>query len=176
MQDSSRRAARRFPVLSRAFRAAALAPILLVASMAAADSTGGSSPPPSKDYYLGEENKLEISVNIWGEVGTPGSYRVSDDADLVELISMAGGPTEFAGLGHIKVTRTAGNGKTLFEIDLEKYLQGDSGAPPLTLMPGDTIQVPRNARHAWKSAIQTLSDIAVVVTLYVLVEERHNYW
>jgi len=131
---------------------------------------------PSREYYMGEENKLEITVNVWGEVTKPGSYRVPDDTDLVELISLAGGPTDYANRKGIKITRSDGDGQALIEVNLLEYLDGESRASPPVLMPGDTVRVPRNAKHTWRSAIQVLSDLAVIATLYVLIVDRNRHW
>ena len=47
-------------------------------------------------YQIGPDEKLLIRVHIFGEVQKPGEYLVPDDTDLLELISKAGGPTEFS--------------------------------------------------------------------------------
>jgi len=127
---------------------------------------------PVREYHLGEENKLEIKVNVWGEVSVPGAYRVPDNTNLVELISLAGGPTDYANLGKVKITRLSGDGEKMIKVNLHDYLDGESNVTPIVLLPGDTIRVPRNAKHAWRSAIQVLSDVAVIATLYVLIHDR----
>ncbi|MDZ7724663.1 MAG: SLBB domain-containing protein [candidate division KSB1 bacterium] len=57
------------------------------------------------EYLLGSEEKLEMQVHIWGEVRNPGEYRVSYDTDMIELISIAGGPTKDASLNNVQLTR-----------------------------------------------------------------------
>ena len=57
------------------------------------------------EYLLGSEEKLEMQVHIWGEVRNPGEYRVSYDTDMIELISIAGGPTKDANLNNVQLTR-----------------------------------------------------------------------
>lgn len=59
----------------------------------------------SSDYLLGQEQRLEMVVHIWGEVKAPGEYRVNYDTDIIELISKAGGPTQYANLGDVRITR-----------------------------------------------------------------------
>ena len=59
----------------------------------------------SSQYILGTEEKLEMIVHIWGEVKSPGEYRVSYDTNVLELISKAGGPTSFANLSKVRLTR-----------------------------------------------------------------------
>ena len=59
------------------------------------------------DYILGDERQLEMVVAIWGEVKNPGEHRVSYNTNLVELISIAGGPTRSAKLAKVQLTRQA---------------------------------------------------------------------
>ncbi|MBN2001371.1 SLBB domain-containing protein [candidate division KSB1 bacterium] len=58
-------------------------------------------------YLVGEQQKLEMVVHIWGEVMKPGEYRVPYDTNVLELISKAGGPTEYANLSKVRLTREA---------------------------------------------------------------------
>lgn len=56
-------------------------------------------------YLMGNELKFEMIVHIWGEVRSPGEYRVKEHTSLLELMSKAGGPTEFSSLSHIRIRR-----------------------------------------------------------------------
>jgi len=58
-----------------------------------------------EQYLTGNEKKIEMIVHIWGEVKNPGEYRVSDDTNVLELISKAGGPTEYSNLKNVTLTR-----------------------------------------------------------------------
>ncbi|MBM4162658.1 MAG: hypothetical protein FJ217_16365 [Ignavibacteria bacterium] len=44
-------------------------------------------------------------VNIWGFVQKPGRYEVPSSTDLIQLISYAGGPVQYAKLDEVKLTR-----------------------------------------------------------------------
>jgi hypothetical protein len=59
----------------------------------------------SSEYILGTEEKLEMIVHIWGEVKSPGEYRVPYDTNVLELISKAGGPSAYANLSKVRLTR-----------------------------------------------------------------------
>ncbi len=61
----------------------------------------------ASDYILGDEEQLEMVVAIWGEVQNPGKHRVPYNTNLIELISIAGGPTKTARLGNVQLTRQA---------------------------------------------------------------------
>ena len=56
-------------------------------------------------YLIGDQEKLEMIVHIWGEVAKPGEYRVPDNTNVLELISKAGGPTQFSNLKQVILTR-----------------------------------------------------------------------
>lgn len=75
------------------------------------------------EYLLGTEERLEMVVAIWGEVKTPGEYRVPYNTNVVELISIAGGPTANARLSDVLVTGKAAQWTTRPDA-LESVVQG----------------------------------------------------
>jgi hypothetical protein len=118
------------------------------------------------------DEELLVPVNIWGEVRAPGYYDVPDGTDVARLISYAGGPTEFASLKGVKLTRPASGREDAVNIDY--YLDtGDVAGVPV-LQPGDTVYVPRNTKYAWREFIKVVSELAVIagtVILYIKVAE-----
>ena len=70
-------------------------------------STPAQETSQNSDYILGDEEQLEMIVAIWGEVKNPGEHRVPYNTNLVELISVAGGPTRSAKLSKVQLTRQA---------------------------------------------------------------------
>ena len=46
-----------------------------------------------------------MKVHVWGEVVKPGEYQVSYDTNVLELISKSGGPSTYADLSKVSVTR-----------------------------------------------------------------------
>ena len=137
-----------------------------------------------EDVYVQDESqRLQILVHIMGEVKEPGEYLVSDNTDVLQLISKAGGPTEFGNLSGVRIRRLqppmplhdalgASNGDALSErllrADLTAYLNAKSNAPPPVLQPGDVVTVPSNSWRAWRRAFSMVRDIAVVVSVYLL--------
>ncbi len=92
-------------------------------------------------YIFGTEQQLEMIVHVFGEVRKPGEYRVPNDTNILELISKAGGPTQFSKFNKIRLTHVnydffkSKNGlssdsddkgklksKRIATINLEKYL------------------------------------------------------
>src|SRR5262245_62577333 len=71
-------------------------------------------------YLPGEHQGLEMMVHIIGEVQKPGEYRVPDQTDLLQLLSKAGGPTQFSRLSAVSVRRMSGG----------RLAAAAGGAPP----------------------------------------------
>jgi protein involved in polysaccharide export with SLBB domain len=140
-------------------------------------------------YQIGPDERLLITVHIWGEVRKPGEYLVPDDTDLLELISKAGGPTEFSNLSNIKITRGLSEtvnlkqtsnekiganvsekldfknyNKQVIKIDLKKILDKEKYQKTVPILrPGDVVSVGRNTWFAWQAVIRVASQIAIIV-------------
>jgi hypothetical protein len=147
---------------------------------------------PKENYLIGEEKNLEIIVHIWGEVRQPGEKRVSDGTNILELISKAGGPTEFSNLSKVLLfsnqklhlspeEQTAlNNNQDKFilkdldkldqtgkvEIDINKYLNNGKGQYLPRLLPGDVVHVKRNVWHKWQTIIRVASQIAIIAQVW----------
>ena len=113
------------------------------------------------------DEELLVPVSVWGEVTRPGYYNVPDGSDVARLLSYAGGPTEFANLSRVKLTRPDGGASA---VDIKQYIDtGDVVAVPV-LKPGDTVYVYRNEKYAWREFVKVMSELAVVagtVLLYI---------
>jgi len=146
-------------------------------------TAGGASGQDRKDYILSETKRLEIIVHILGEVTRPGEYVVADDTNVLELLSKAGGPSEFANLGSVTLKRESSprgtnggsrNGRVM-KIDISDYLEHDKSMPLPTLEPGDVVTVPRNSFSKWKTVFSMARDVSVVASLYFLyLREKRN--
>jgi len=140
-------------------------------------------------YQIGPDERLLITVHVWGEVRIPGEYLVPDDTDILGLISKAGGPTEYSNLSNVKITRgltelvnikhsarkMAGTdssknlhyneyNKQVIKVDLKKLLDKEKYLMMTpTLKPGDVVRVGRNTWFTWQAVIRVVSQIAIVV-------------
>ncbi len=81
----------------------------------------------------------EIRVFVQGEVYEPGAYLVPSLSSLINVLSLAGGPTAAGSYRDIRVMR---GGKEVFHFDLYPYRAEGLGNPNVTLQSGDTIFVP----------------------------------
>ena len=124
-----------------------------------------------EDYEIGPGSKLEFKVNIWGQVKAPGKYNVEDGTNLLELISSAGGPTDYANLKRVRVTRTSGQEEKVIRYDLHEFLKNPGGTEMIDLMPNDTVYIPKNSKAAWREFIKFLSEVALIINTVLLTQK-----
>jgi len=105
-------------------------------------------------------------VNVWGYVQKPGRYEVPSSTDLIQLISYAGGPTEYADMQEVQLTRTVRVDK---KITKKKYLLNIENLESindddLRLHPGDTIFIDSTGWVGTRDALIIVTAVAFVVT------------
>ena len=138
-----------------------------------------------QDKYIWTEEqraKLQIIVHIWGEVKQPGQYVVPDGTNVLELISLAGGPNEYSNLSKVKLTRIyfpldgefsgneglnntnliQENEKEIYTINLKRHLKHKEHENIYTLKPGDVVKINRNFWYSFQIFIQTVYQIAII--------------
>ncbi len=119
-------------------------------------------------YNVMRGGEIQIDVNLWGFVGSPGHYRVPGSTSLVELLSFAGGPTAQARLVDIRIVHADTAAEKRVEMyNLESYRDnGDLSQNPL-LEPGDTIIVSGRALDVFFQAIGVITNIMVIITALI---------
>ena len=143
--------------------------------------TSASLAQVREDYSLGAGNRLEMVVHIMGEVQKPGKYLVRDDTNLIELLSEAGGPTEYSNLSNVTITHMEPalpangqggtdhiQGKRIIRYNVKKYLREERAAAAPILEPGDVILVPKNKWSTWRNVATVARDISVIASAYFL--------
>jgi polysaccharide export outer membrane protein len=81
-------------------------------------------------------------VFITGEVTTPNAYPLSRELTVMQLITLAGGLTEFANKKNITVLRTENGKQHTFKFNYQDVSKGKNLAQNIVLKPGDTVVVP----------------------------------
>ena len=81
-------------------------------------------------------------VFITGQVGKPGEYQLLAPMTVLQMIAVAGGPSEYAKKSEILVVRTDGGKSTSHQFDYEEISKGKKLQQNILLKPGDTIIVP----------------------------------
>jgi hypothetical protein len=110
--------------------------------------------------------QLQVVVHIWGEVREPGEYHVPAGTNILELISKAGGPTEYANLGKVKVTHNSAGSERAFKVNLNRFLDKENYQAVLELQKGDVVRVSRNGWSRWRTAIRVVADVAIIANVY----------
>lgn len=86
-------------------------------------------------------------INSWrvylqGEVRSPGVYPLRSQTRISQAIAMAGGFTEFAKKGKIRVVRKTRGSTEFIDVNYNNILSNKSVHDDIYLKPGDTIIVP----------------------------------
>lgn len=114
-----------------------------------------------------ETDEVLMSVHVWGEVRSPGTYLVPVESDLIAGISAAGGPTSVARLSDVRIVYDDSEVK----YDLGHFLEG-RGDPVPELQPGATIYLNTRGFEWWKEAIDFSYKIIIAVNLIWIMSER----
>ena len=107
------------------------------------------------DQYRNSVPRVTVSVKnpsgltfaVAGKVRSPGSFTPGHYVNVLEAISVAGGPTEFADLGKVKLFRKQGNQVIVIDVKLDTAMKGSASRADLEgavveLQSGDTVVVP----------------------------------
>ncbi len=166
--------------------------IFLTFTVSSQENTEQQRQIPKENYLIGEDKNLEIIVHVWGEVRQPGEKRVLDGTNILELISKAGGPTEYSNLSKVLLfsnqklhlspgEKAAFNNKQdkfilkdldklyqtgKVEIDIKNYLDKGKSQYLPRLLPGDVVHVNRNVWHKWQTFIRVASQIALIAQVW----------
>lgn len=111
--------------------------------------------PPAFKYY------------VWGQVRSPGAYRLSTHPDIWELLSAAGGPTEQADMSRLVLISAVSQQRR--RLNLKELLDSGSG---ILLSPGDVVLVPRSFWYTLRDQLAIASSVAVFVNLYFTIARR----
>lgn len=120
----------------------------------------------STNYYFARPNDLTIIVNVVGFVQRPGRYEIASTIDLINLISLAGGPSPDGALDKVTITRIMKQGEKVLRkdlhFDLENYkMMNDDD---LVLSPGDVVNIDRTAWSSFRDGFGVVVSGAIIVT------------
>ncbi len=125
----------------------------------------------TSNYYFAKPNELTIVVNVMGFVQRPGRYEISSTIDLINLLSLAGGPVPDGSLGGVKVTRLVNTSDRVerkeIRIDLDELSRVSN--EQLQLHPGDVIEIERTGWATVRDIFTVVGYAAVLTTTIVTV-------
>jgi polysaccharide biosynthesis/export protein len=107
-----------------------------------------------KEQYRGQVPQVTVSVvspaglqfSIMGRVKSPGTFTPGRYVNVVEALTLAGGPNEFANLDNVVIIRKSGEQLRSIRVKMSRLLRGGISAADqsnnITIQPGDVIIVP----------------------------------
>lgn len=87
-------------------------------------------------------NESSHRVYITGRVANPGQYPLNKDLTVLEALTLAGGPTEWADSNDIIIVRRVGGEVKRISFQYKKVVSGKKLEQNIYLQPNDTIIVP----------------------------------
>lgn len=95
---------------------------------------------PSVTVVVKQINSLKVFIT--GQVANPGTFPLTGPRTVMQLISLAGGVTEYADKKRITVLRLENGRQQVFKFNYNDVAKGKNLAQNIVLKPGDTVVVP----------------------------------
>lgn len=111
-----------------------------------------------------------VRVSVLGEVRAPALYPVDPGISLIQLLTIAGGPTPNANLRRTRVVREG----RVFEVDLESALTG-SASGRVVLYSNDVVVVPKKTgftRETLQFVLGITTTALSIATLIITVKRK----
>ncbi len=125
-------------------------------------------------YDYSDPTNVNIKVSVWGFVRYPGKYVVPIDTDVLDLLSYAGGPTDYAHLDDLRLYRILPDStQQMIKFDVDAIWWGDSLTTEKVnlpkLQPGDILSVPGSQKYYTRDWIMMgVSILSVMISLAIL--------
>ena len=128
----------------------------------------------SEKYLTGPKGNIQMYVNVWGAVGSPGRILVYDGIDMATLLSLVGGPVSGANLKKVRLYREVPDdySKLSYNIDFNDFIKTGNRLKFIAIKPNDTIIIPETTTSKLLSQIGTVNTFFSVITLYLTLEQR----
>lgn len=120
------------------------------------------------DLIIIPGNPLANSVKVLGSVIRPGSYEVVFQASLLDVLFLAGGPSQEANLNGIRVLTPGGARARETRVSMRNLLSSKNLSSFPAVAPGDVVYVPERP-VTWKKFIAVVRDVTIVASLYFLI-------
>jgi polysaccharide export outer membrane protein len=110
-----------------------------------------------------------VRVSVLGEVRSPGLYPVDPGTTLIQLLTIAGGPSDRAKLSNAYVVRE----NQRFPVDLESAMAG-SATGRVVLYSNDVLVVPRKTGLTRENIAFVLSGVTALLSIATFVVTLNN--
>ncbi len=83
-----------------------------------------------------------MRIYVTGKVARPGQYEIGRYIDVLQALTLAGGPNPFADANNIRVLRGAGENVVVYDFNYSQVQRGKNLEQNILLKPNDTVVVP----------------------------------
>ncbi len=83
-----------------------------------------------------------MRIYVTGKVARPGQYEIGRYIDVLQALTLAGGPNAFADANNIRVLRGAGENVVVYDFNYNQVQRGKNLEQNILLKPNDTVVVP----------------------------------
>ncbi len=119
-------------------------------------------------YSPSVKGKVLIPVHFWGSITKTGLHFVPLDTNLINGISLAGGPNSNADLDDVRITSNRDGKRESFQFDLNEG--GELALEDFKLRPGDTVFIKKDtfteSRGYYTSLIGVVATILSSILVY----------
>jgi len=81
---------------------------------------------------------------VFGEVRKPGAYQLEKETNVLEGITLAGGFTDKAAPGRVRVIRSTGSGQQVIGVDMNDVIKRGQREKAIPLLENDVVVVPES--------------------------------
>jgi protein involved in polysaccharide export with SLBB domain len=113
-------------------------------------------------------NPMATSVKVLGSVVRPGSYEVFFRNSLLDVLFMAGGPTNDANMNNVKVLSPQGEKAKEARININELVKSNNLAAVPLVVPGDVVYVPQRPL-TWRKFVGAVRDLSIFASLYLII-------
>lgn len=144
---------------------------LVLASIGFSEKTIAQSSAARYYKIVDIDGEVTKKINLWGHINSPGRYEVPISTNLVELITYAGGPREYALMDDIKIYRTDQYGRKLvLTVDLDN--PSETPDSDLIIYDGDTVYIDYSSVVTWRDVFSLISGPLAMIASIVLIVDR----
>jgi len=129
-----------------------------------------------KGYYVIQDNPGELSmkINLWGFVNAPGRYEIPISTNLIQLITYAGGPKQYAEMDEVKIYRLQDDGsRDIIDVNIEN--PDSTPESQLRLYDEDTIVIDHSSVVTWKEIFSVIyAPLSLALSLFYILDRIYR--
>jgi len=103
---------------------------------------------PAENLVVGDGDTLVVprgnTFFVFGEVRKPGAFPLDKDTNVLEGITLAGGFTDKAAPGRVRVIRSTQGGHTVIDVDMNDVIKRGQREKAIPLLENDVVVVPES--------------------------------